>query len=152
MRTVSKIVLLGTMAAAMGGCLPLTVASAIGMVTGGGDGPSAKGTNTSPFRENQWIKDKGPELYQATEAVVLEECTRQLETPAVDGLEEDGGPGRCMRRKRCLPGNRVPVDLLMCGPDGRPSIQHIEAAGAVAQISNWVWEESASVMPERGDD
>jgi hypothetical protein len=160
MGPVVKLVLLGYAAVGLGGCLPLTVASALGMVAGGGGGPSAKGTNSPAFQESQWVKDKGPELYQATEAAVLEECTARIETPtpASAGAESSavagGSPSHssqgnaCVFRETCLPGNRTPVRLLVCGPAGRPSMQSHDGTGGMAQVQNWVWEQEPVVRPQ----
>jgi hypothetical protein len=163
MGPVVKLVLLGYAAVGLGGCLPLTVASALGMVAGGPGGPSAKGTNSPAFRESQWIKDKGPELYQATEAAVLEECTARIETPAPAsaGAESSAEGGTfshssqgnaCVYRETCLPGNRTPVRLLVCGPAGRPSMQLHDGTGGMAQVQNWVWEQKPVVGSQPGDE
>lgn len=165
MGPVVKIVVLGLAAAGLCGCLPLAVASALGMVAGG-PGPSAKGTNSPAFRESQWIKDKGPELYQATEATVLEECTARIETPApARAVAEPEAPmategsadnpsraNACTYRETCLPGNRVPVRLLVCGPADRPSMQVHDGVGGLTQVSNWVWEEEPVVRSRPGEE
>lgn len=158
MRPVLTLALLGCAAIALCGCLPLTIASALGMVAGGPGGPSAAGPNSPAFRESQWVKDKGPELFQATKATVLEACTAQIEapTPASPGAETADGmasPGHaCAYRKTCLPGNRVPVTLLVCGPDGRPPIQPHDGTGGTVQVSNWTWDEGAAAGPRPGED
>ncbi len=160
MGPVFKFALLGCAALALCGCLPLTIASALGMVAGGPGGPSA-GPNSPAFRESQWVKDKGPELFQATEATVLEACTAQIETPspASPGSETAAAAGgmaspehACAYRKTCLPGNRVPVTLLVCGPDGRPPIQPHDGTVGTVQVSNWRWDEGAAAGPRPGED
>ncbi len=155
MGPVFKFVLLGGAAIALSSCLPLTIASALGMAAGGNGGPSAAGPNSPAFRESQWVKEKGPELFQATEAAVLEACTAQLEPPSPASSEAEVSAVRanaCVYRKTCLPGNRVPVTLLVCGPDGRPSIQPHDGAAGTVQASNWTWEEAPGVGPRSGEE
>lgn len=158
MRPVFKLVVFGYAAAGLCGCVPLTIASALGMVAGGPDGSSLKGTNSPAFRESQWVKDKGPELYQATEAALLEECTARIETSApvsaaaktssTEGTADQSSRGNtCVYRETCLPGNRVPARLLVCGPADRPPVQAHDGIGRAVQVSNWVWQEEPGGRP-----
>ncbi len=164
MRPVIKLVLYGYAAAGLCGCVPLTIASALGMVVGGPDGSSPQGTNSPAFRESQWLKDKGPELYQATEAALLEECTARIKPPApasaaaetTAATERAADPpsrgNACVHRETCLPGNRVPVRLLVCGPADRPPVQTHDGAGGTVSVANWVWEEEARGGPPPGEE
>jgi len=151
-----KFMLVACVATQLCGCLPLAIASVMGVAGGGAGGPSAKGTNSAPFRDNTWIKDKGPELYQTTEAAVLEECTRQLEAladmPVVDGAGKDRGTTSCTYRKRCLPGNRAPVDLLVCAAADRSANDQPDRSEGAASVSNWDWAKLSSVEPRPGED
>lgn len=163
MRPAIKFVLLGYAAVGLCGCVPLTIASALGMVAGGPGGSSLKGTNSPAFRESQWVKDKGPELYQATEAALLEECTARIETPASanavaepaaaseETANQSSRGNACVYRETCLPGNRVPVRLMVCGPAGRLPVQAHDGIGGAVQVSNWVWEEEPGSRPPPGE-
>lgn len=160
MRPVFHFVLLGYAAVGLCGCVPLTIASALGMAAGGSGGSSLKGTNSPAFRESQWVKDKGPALYQATEAALLEECTSRIETPmpmstvaetsaAAEGVADQSSRGNaCVYRETCLPGNRVPVRLLVCGPADRSPVQAHDGSSGSVQVSNWAWEEDLGGGPQ----
>lgn len=164
MRAIFIFVILGTVGAGLCGCMSLAAAVVGGLVGGGKSGLPAAHAPTSPFvRESPWVKEHNPELYEASKAAILEECRKKLaeldpqSSPGVGGEKGGESPGLattaetsasgCTRRKVCLPGNRIPAEVLVCGAGWRARLEEGKPAAAQGAASDWSWGNGRSDPP-----
>lgn len=164
MTAISTFMAFGAILMGLCGCLPLTVASAVGLLVNDGSGvPAAQTANTPFLRESPWVKEHNPAISEASEASVLDECKEKLDEPGpqpppsiegegrherpISATEAAGGGAQgCTRRKVCLPGNRIPVDLLVCGT-GKRALLKGTATARKRPIFDWNWESERSDLP-----